>query len=589
MDSGIYDKNIEFPLTGKRIAFVGRLEGMSHREASALVRSCGAKVSRKLDPNLNLIVIGDRESILLEGDGWLNESLIQAVDSGSLKILSETQLWELLDREKTGGRASGTFVPALSRLFTPSMLASMLELPVTTIRNWNKLGLIHPVRQVKKLPYYDLNEVASAKSLAQALHSGISPVVIRQKIEQLVKIIPAMTRSMDQLSILLSGPGVLFRREDKLMDSKGQLHFDLTFNDTVELSPFGGKIDSSPVADQTSSSAIRLSESSIKAELVDNSANTTGALDNSVASAAAATADSADLTDSATATATVAPVAAVAASTVASSADSADSLNPISSADFPATIATAKTELDAQTGICLPSSLGEDAPPNSDFTSLESSLRVQNEQPSENRDLNFGYALDQALLQSDFSESCPQNWDAAAFREEIAWLQQSTHIPEALCAARLMVGRFGPTADDCVLMGELLYQLGDKSAARERYYMALELDDSNLEARLYLGCLLAEEGDLDSAAAAFNGCLSLHPDYPDARFQLATVLDEMGKTEEAQIHWLAFWKIAPPSPWKRVAAQRLGFNVDWEDEPEEPPITPTQIGGDQAEPLEPNS
>lgn len=472
MDSGIYDESIEFSLAGKRIAFVGRLEGMSRKDAAALVRSRGAKVSRKLLPGLNLIIIGDRESVLLEGDGWLSDSLIQAVDAGNLKILSETQLWELLDREKTAGRASGSSAPPLSRLFTPSMLASMLELPVTTIRNWNKLGLIRPARQVKKLPYYDLNEVASAKTLAQALHSGISPVALRNKIEQLSRIIPSLARSMDQLSILVSGPGVLFRRADNLMDATGQLHFDLKFNDTVELS---APERSSTAPDSSSDNGLPVCN---------------------------------------------------------------DGGEPFPSAGFL-----------EETG-----------------TQNEGVLESSNQFEAENRDLDFGYALDQALLQSDFSESCPEQWDATAFRKEIAWLQQSARVPEALAAARLMVGRFGPTADDCVLLGELLYQQGDKSAARERYYMALELDESNLEARLYLGCLLAEEGDLNSAAAALNGCLSLHPDYPDAHFQLATVLDNLGKPEEARIHWLAFWNIAPPSPWKRVAAQRLGFQVDWEDE-----------------------
>ena len=55
-------------LENKRIAFVGRLSGMSRRDVSDLVRKYGAKVSRKLDAKLNLIVLGDDISILLETD-----------------------------------------------------------------------------------------------------------------------------------------------------------------------------------------------------------------------------------------------------------------------------------------------------------------------------------------------------------------------------------------------------------------------------------------------------------------------------------------------------------------------------------------
>ncbi len=115
-----------------------------------------------------------------------------------------------------------------------------------------------------------------------------------------------------------------------------------------------------------------------------------------------------------------------------------------------------------------------------------------------------------------------------------------------------------PTPRPASCLAELLYRLGDASASRERYYMAIELDEDYVEARANLGCVLAEMGDHDLAAAAFTGALAHHADYPDAHYHLARSLDELGRSDEAEVHWRAFLELAPDSPWSTVARDRLG-------------------------------
>ena len=115
-----------------------------------------------------------------------------------------------------------------------------------------------------------------------------------------------------------------------------------------------------------------------------------------------------------------------------------------------------------------------------------------------------------------------------------------------------------PDAETCFLLAELLYRLGDAGAARERYYMAIELDEDYVEARANLGCVLAEMGQHDLAAAAFTGALAHHGDYPDAHYHLARSLDELGRADEAEVHWRAFLELAPDSPWSVAARDRLG-------------------------------
>ena len=92
---------------------------------------------------------------------------------------------------------------------------------------------------------------------------------------------------------------------------------------------------------------------------------------------------------------------------------------------------------------------------------------------------------------------------------------------------------------------------------RERYYAAIELDESFVEARANLGCVLAEMGEADLAVAAFEGAISLQADYPDVHFHLARTLDVLGRAEEAEAHLRTFLNLSPDSPWSDEADKRL--------------------------------
>jgi tetratricopeptide (TPR) repeat protein len=116
------------------------------------------------------------------------------------------------------------------------------------------------------------------------------------------------------------------------------------------------------------------------------------------------------------------------------------------------------------------------------------------------------------------------------------------------------------TADDHFALAEVLYLCGDLAASRERYYMAIELDEDFVEARSSLGCVLAEQGDLVLAEAAFRGALEYHPDYADAHYHLARLLDRASRGAEAARHWQLFMNLAPASPWVDEARERLEGN-----------------------------
>ena len=135
--------------------------------------------------------------------------------------------------------------------------------------------------------------------------------------------------------------------------------------------------------------------------------------------------------------------------------------------------------------------------------------------------------------------------------------EEAGEVQIAIDLYRSFLAGYGLRAEVCFQLAELLYRTNDYTAARERYYMAIELDENYVEARANLGCVLIDTGELDLAIAALLGALKYHPDYPDAHYHLARTLDELGQTEKATDHWRAFLVLAPDSAWAQQARDRL--------------------------------
>src|SRR5690606_15036706 len=84
-------------LTGKRIAFTGRLAGMTRREARALLTQRGAvPVAADNGEPVDWLVVGEDGLPLAELEPALDEQARAAARRGELQILTETQLWERL-------------------------------------------------------------------------------------------------------------------------------------------------------------------------------------------------------------------------------------------------------------------------------------------------------------------------------------------------------------------------------------------------------------------------------------------------------------------------------------------------------------
>jgi tetratricopeptide (TPR) repeat protein len=111
-------------------------------------------------------------------------------------------------------------------LHTPASLAGLLGTSVSTIRRWQRRGWIVPAREVRKLAYFDFQEVATARRLAELSAAGMSLSAIEKTLAALARQLPDVKRPLAELSIVVEGKHLLVRRQDGLVEPGGQLRFD---------------------------------------------------------------------------------------------------------------------------------------------------------------------------------------------------------------------------------------------------------------------------------------------------------------------------------------------------------------------------
>lgn len=78
-----------------------------------------------------------------------------------------------------------------------------LGVAVSTIRRWQRRGWIVPVREVRRLPYFDFQEVATARRLTELLAAGMTAAAIEKKLAALARYVPDIKRPLAQLSVIV--------------------------------------------------------------------------------------------------------------------------------------------------------------------------------------------------------------------------------------------------------------------------------------------------------------------------------------------------------------------------------------------------
>lgn len=251
-------------LSGKRVAFIGRLGGVTRREAAQLVRKIGGVPVEKADATTNIVVLGAEEPAGAE-EHLLDEATRAALAAGQIQLVSETELWArlgLVDANRD-----------VRQLYTPALLAELIGVPVSVVRRWHRRGFIQPVREVHRLPYFDFAEVAVARRLAELTAAGATTAEIAKTIAELQRRAPHSARPLAELPTVVEGKQLLLWEDDALVEPSGQKRFD--FDDaedasestegesahaTIALVPQREGETASPTAEQLLAMAVELEE-----------------------------------------------------------------------------------------------------------------------------------------------------------------------------------------------------------------------------------------------------------------------------------------------------------------------------------------
>ena len=98
----------------------------------------------------------------------------------------------------------------LHRRCTPAMLSRMLDISVYEIRRWERMGLIKAVAHVCRLPFFDFQEVAGVKRLAE-LSTPAFRCARSRPVSRLEMVMGVGSRPLAQLDILAADKHILYR------------------------------------------------------------------------------------------------------------------------------------------------------------------------------------------------------------------------------------------------------------------------------------------------------------------------------------------------------------------------------------------
>ena len=506
-------------LLGKTLFFYGRLAFSPRRDAERFARERGFRVASTLRETVDRIVLGEgeplaqvRARLAVEFD----ERSRRAFELGTLALVSETQFWHELaatypaDASKTPPtpeepprQASNDaflfpeFAPsaesrpsppptepepsletleelAASEAFgcTPAALAELVGVSIETVRRWRRRGLLSTTVENGRLPSFSTRAVLVAKRLAFLCSTGLSDEFVERRVAAFRDFGPDAESIILRLTLSSDGRDVLLDGDAGPVDFRGQRRFDFGALPTDG----SGPLPPTPPF---------LSQAEEEIALADR---------------------------------------------FASLAVSNEASEPLAPPPFLAFFADAPTQ-------AAPSS------PTPPVVSPQPAKRVEfSAAPSTRFDFAatpFSDAEQTTRPVLAFDKAARERWRDATKRRvvrlcESAWnLEREGYWEEAarLYRGALLAG--GLDAGVCFRLGKLLYLLGDFSAARERFYATLELDEDFVDARFELAKTLVAIGEFDDAVAAFEGALAERPDDPNVRFELGKLYLRLGRREAA--------------------------------------------------------
>jgi tetratricopeptide (TPR) repeat protein len=208
-------------LAGRRVMLVGKLASMPRREAEQIIRDHGGTVVERDDVDADIVVVRDDKAGVANTStdrAMLSEHVRARIASGAAELVYESELWTRMGLVESGA--------GIERLYTPAMLAELVRVPIAAIRQWQRSGALWAKREVRRLPYFDFEEVRVARKLASLLGAGCSLSAVNRKLAELARLLPGSPRPLADPAVVVEGRRLYVRRDEGLAEPSGQLVID---------------------------------------------------------------------------------------------------------------------------------------------------------------------------------------------------------------------------------------------------------------------------------------------------------------------------------------------------------------------------
>lgn len=151
------------------------------------------------------------------------------------------------------------------RLYTTTQLARLLGVAAGTVRAWIRHRLIKPVRESRRLCFFDFQQLARARTLSRLAQGGVSAARMRAGLDRLGRWAPDSVAHLEALEG--HGPLVVRLEDGRLAETGGQLLLDFAGSEAAPSgSVTGSRLTAARSAHETARAVVDWFQRGLRAE-----------------------------------------------------------------------------------------------------------------------------------------------------------------------------------------------------------------------------------------------------------------------------------------------------------------------------------
>ncbi|HET6450767.1 MAG TPA: tetratricopeptide repeat protein [Spirochaetia bacterium] len=215
-------------LSGKEVAFTGRLFSMTRGEAVDRVVRAGGRPAPEPGPGTSLLVAGSQLGTLAP-DGSMSPAAARfrslKEHGAGVRLVAEPEFLDLLGAK--------TEREDFSRLYTAEQVSRIVEVPVSVVRSWVRKGLLPPARLAHRLAWFEFTDILSARALSRLTAAGVPASRIHRSLADIARWLPDGGRILGRLEAYATG--VRLRMPDgSWVEPSGQRLMDFRHGDSAD-------------------------------------------------------------------------------------------------------------------------------------------------------------------------------------------------------------------------------------------------------------------------------------------------------------------------------------------------------------------